>query len=222
MLIEEVISYINQQKVNLIFKYKMEKTVYFRAFEEEDIDAIYKWKNDDELNKLTVGLNRKICRDDVAKWVRSRMPHNPYEVYWAICANDGTKKIIGYAQLTEIHFINSSANFSGIVIGDKNYQNGFAWLETYLFIMEYAFERLGLNRLYGSSIIGHKDSNNISKLLFWTREGTLRQAIFKNGRFYDVAISSILKTEFFDHKLKGHYELKSILKRLRNLKKDNN
>lgn len=198
----------------------MEKTVFFRAFEEEDIDAIYQWKNDDELNKLTVGLNRKVCRDDVAKWVRSKMPHNPYEVFWAICANDETKKIIGYAQLTEIHFINSSANFSGIMIGDKNYKDGFAWLETYLFIMEYAFERLGLNRLYGSSIIGHKDSNNIGRLLLWTREGIMRQAVYKNGCFYDEAIGSILKSEYFDNKSKGLYELKTILKRLRELKKN--
>ena len=198
----------------------MEKTVFFRAFEEEDIDAIYRWKNDDELNKLTVGLNRKVCRDDVAKWVRSKMPHNPYEVFWAICANDETKKIIGYAQLTEIHFINSSANFSGIMIGDRSYQDGFAWLETYLFIMEYAFERLGLNRLYGSSIIGHKDSNNIGRLLLWTREGIMRQAVYKNGCFYDEAIGSILKSEYFDNKSKGLYELKTILKRLRELKKN--
>lgn len=198
----------------------MEKTVFFRAFEEEDIDAIYQWKNDDELNKLTVGLYRKVCRDDVAKWVRSKMPHNPYEVFWAICANDETKKIIGYAQLTEIHFINSSANFSGIMIGDRSYQDGFAWLETYLFIMEYAFERLGLNRLYGSSIIGHKDSNNIGRLLLWTREGIMRQAVYKNGCFYDEAIGSILKSEYFDNKSKGLYELKAILKRMRELKKN--
>ena len=197
----------------------MEKTVCFRAFEESDIDAIYQWKNDDELHKMTVGLNRKICKDDVAKWVKSKMPHNPYEVYWAICANDETKKIIGYAQLTEIHYINSSANFSGIVIGDREYQDGFAWLETYLFIMEYAFERLGLNRLYGSSIIGHKDSNNIGKLLFWVREGVMRQAVFKNGRFYDVAIGAILKTEYLEYKLKGLYEFKAVLKRLRELKR---
>ena len=196
----------------------MEKTVFFRAFEEEDIDAIYRWKNDDELNKMTVGLNRKICKDDVAKWVRARMPHNPYEVYWAICANDETKKIIGYAQLTEIHFINSSANFSGIMIGEKDYQDGFAWLETYLFIMEYAFERLGLNRLYGTSILGHKDSNNIGKLLLWTREGVMRQAVYKNGRFYDAAIGSILKNEYFQNKSNGQYEMKAILKRLREIK----
>lgn len=196
----------------------MEKTVIFRAFEEQDIDSIYRWKNDDDLNKLTVGLNRKVCKDDVAKWVRSKMPHNPYEVYWAICPKEEPEKIIGYAQLTEIHFINSSANFSGILIGDKDYQDGFAWLETYLFIMEYAFERLGLNRLYGSSIIGHKDSNNIGKLLLWTKEGILRQAIFKNGKFYDESIGSILKSEYFENKSKGLYELKAILKRLRELR----
>ena len=198
----------------------MEKTVFFRTFEEEDIDAIYRWKNDDDLNKMTVGLNRKICRDDVAKWVRSKMPHNPYEIYWAICPKDEPHKIIGYAQLTEIHFINSSANFSGILIGDKNYQDGFAWLETYLFIMEYAFERLGLNRLYGSSIIGHKDSNNIGKILMWMREGVLRQAVFKNGNFYDVAVSSILKQEYFQNKSNGLYEMKAILRRLREMKRN--
>ena len=198
----------------------MEKTVFFRAFEEEDIDAIYRWKNDDGLNKMTVGHNRKMCRDDVAKWVRSKMPHNPYEVYWAICANDESKKIIGYVQLTEIHYINSSANFSGIVIGDKDYQDGFAWLETYLFVMEYAFERLGLNRLYGSSMIGNKNSNNIGSLLLWAKEGVLRQAVFKNGRYYDVAVSSILKDDYFRNKADNLYEINSILRRIRELKRN--
>lgn len=198
----------------------MEKTVFFRTFEEEDIEAIYQWKNDDELNKMTVGLNRKVCKDDVAKWVKSKMPHNPYEVYWAICANDETKRIIGYAQLTEIHYVNSSANFSGILIGDKDYQDGFACLETYLFVMEYAFERLGLNRLYGTSIVGHKDSNNIGKLLLWQTEGVMKEAVFKNGTFYDVSLGAILKDDYFKNKAEGLYEMRSILKRVREYKRN--
>ena len=192
----------------------MEKTVYFRTFEEEDIESIYKWKNDDDLNAMTVGLNRKICRNDVATWVRSKMPHNPYEAYWAICAID-TKKIIGYAQLTEIHYINSSANFSGIIIGDDNYRTGLPWIETYLFIMDYAFKRLGLNRLYGSSILGHKDSNSVSNLFLWKREGIMRQAVYKNGHYYDLIIGAILKDEYFTYEKEGQYEFKAILRRLR-------
>lgn len=197
---------------------KMEKTVYFRTFEEEDIDSVYEWKNNDELNRMTVGLNRKVSREDVAKWVRSKMPHNPYEVFWAICSIE-ERKIIGYAQLTEIHYINSSANFSGIVIGDKSYQNGFAWIESYLFIMEYAFEHLGLNSIHGSSIIGHRDSNAAGELFLWHKDGILRQSVFKNGQFYDLKISSILGNEYFEHKQNGEYELKAILKRIKQMKK---
>lgn len=196
----------------------MEKTVFFRAFEEEDIDSVYKWKNDDELNNMTVGLNRRICYNEVAEWVKSKMPHNPYEAYWAICSQE-SGKIIGWACLTKIHYINSSVETGAIVIGDKNYQDGFAWIETVLFLLEYAFERLGLNRVYGESLIGHKISNFVEELVFMTREGVLRQAAFKNGQFYDVSMASLLKEEYFAHKAAGDYELPAVIQRLKKLRK---
>ena len=191
----------------------MEKTVFFRTFEEEDIDAIYQWKNDDELNKQTVGLNRKVCRDDVAKWVRSKMPHNPYEVYWAICAIN-TGEIIGYMYLTDIHYINSSANYGGLVIGNRNYHDGMAWIEANLFVYEYAFERLGLNRVYGSSLMTHDTTHTMGAVMFSKREGIMRQAAYKNGQFYDVYIGALLREEYFEHKRNGEYEVSAVLKRL--------
>ena len=166
----------------------MVKTVYFRAFEEEDAELIYQWMNDDELKKMSVGLNRRMCKNEALEWVKARMHHNNYQVFWAICARD-SNKMIGYACLTDIHYINSSANFSGIVIGDRDYQDGLAWIETYLFIYEYVFERF--------------------------------DAAFKNGRYYDVSISSVLSNEYFHHKNAGEYEMSAILKRMRKAIKDN-
>lgn len=197
----------------------MEKTVYFRAFEEEDANLIYQWMNDDELKKLSTGLNRRICRDEAVEWVKARMRHNPYQVFWAICAKD-TDKMIGYACLSDIHYINSSANFSGVLIGDKNYQDGMAWIETYIFIYEYAFERLKLNRLYGSAIDEHKTTMAMRKAMFNTTEGVMRQAAFKNGRYYDVSMSSILRDEYFEHKNAGEYEVMSVLKRLTRISRE--
>lgn len=199
----------------------MGKTVYFRAFEEEDAEFIYKWMNDDDLLELSVGLNRKICKDEAVDWVKARMLHNPYQVWWAICAIDSSK-IIGYMSLTDIHYINSSANFSGIVIGDNDYRDGFAWIESYLFVYEYAFEKLNLNRVYGSYISDHKVTNVMGNLMCGVYEGTLRQAIFKNGRYHDVITGSLLKEEYYQHKRSGDYEMKSMLKRLRELKKQTN
>jgi len=199
----------------------MNNTVYFRAFEEEDAELIYKWRNDDDLRSLSTGLNRRMCRDEALEWVKARMRHNPYQVFWAICVKD-TQEMIGYACLTDIHYINSSANFSGIVIGDKKYQDGIAWIETYLFVYEYAFERLNLNRLYGHAIEDHKTTLAIRAAMFNTKEGVLRQNAFKNGRFYDVSVSSILRDEYFAHKSKGEYELPVVMKRLVRLYKEQN
>lgn len=191
----------------------METTVYFRAFEEQDAELIYQWMNDDELKKMSVGLNRRMCREEALEWVRARMHHNDYRVFWAICAKD-SNKMIGYACLTDIHYINSSANFNGIVIGDKDYRDGVAWIETYLFVYEYVFERLNLHRLYGSAIDEHKTTMLIRSVMFNTTEGVMRQASFKNGKYYDVSISSLLSDEYFKHKQAGDYEMRSVLKRM--------
>lgn len=203
----------------------MERTVFFRAFEEEDAELIYQWRNDDNLTSMTTGMSRRMGKEECLEWVKARMKHHDYKVFWAICAND-TGKMIGYASLTDIHYINSSANFSGILIGDRKYQDGTAWIETYLFVYEYVFERLNLNRLYGHAINEHKTTLAMRHAMFNVTEGVMRQAAYKNGRYYDVSVSSILRNEYFDHKEKGEYEVRAVIKRLakaiRENKKANN
>ncbi len=191
----------------------MEKTVYFRAFEASDAPLIYQWMNDDDLKKRSVGLNRRICMDEALEWVKARMHHDPYQAWWAICVKD-TDKMIGYMSLTDIHYINRSANFSGIVIGDKAYQDGLAWIQSYLFLYEYAFDRLGLNRVYGTYLIDHTTTSFIGPVLFTQREGVLRQAYYKDGRFHDAAIGSLLREDYIAHKEKGEYELDAVIKRM--------
>ncbi len=193
----------------------MQHTVLFREFEERDIDSIYKWKNDKKLNSMIVGQFHSFSYEEARKWVQGCMGEHKTYKYWAICTNDINKDIVGWVSLSDIDQTNLSALFYGIVIADKKYNDGFAWIETYLFIMEYTFERLGLNRLYGTSISGHKASNSVSRIFLWTYEGCLRQSVFKNGQYYDVRIGSILKDEYFKYKKEGLYEIREILKRIR-------
>lgn len=197
----------------------MLSTVCFREFEERDVDFIYKCKNDEKLNSMIVGHFRPYTYEEARKWVEGCMgDHDTYH-FWAICTNDEEKRIVGWISLSEIDKINQSACFHGIVIADKDYRNGFAWIESYCFILEYAFEHLGLNRLYGSSIIGNKNSNIAGELFLFTKEGVLREAVIKNDIRYDVRLSSILRKEYFINKKSGKYELRAILKRLKEMKK---
>ncbi len=197
----------------------MEKTVFFRAFEPEDAVFVHRWKNSDELNELTVGLNKKTTVDDDVRWLNGIKDHHPYYAYWAICAKDSAK-LIGYASLINIHYINSSAETGAIMIADPNFNDGTAWIETVLFLFEYAFERLNLHRVYGHSLVGHKMSNMIEPLMFMQNEGIQRDAAYKNGRYYDLSCAAILRDEYFAHKEAGDYEMLSVIRRLRKIRKE--
>lgn len=195
----------------------MEKTVYFRAFEPEDAILIHQWKNSDGLNELTVGLNKKTTMDDDLRWLNGVKDHHPYYAYWAICSKE-SDKMIGYASLVNIHYINSSAETGALMIADPSFNDGIAWIESVLFLFEYAFERLGLNRVYGKSLVGHKTSNTLGPLMYMEVEGTLRQAAYKNGRFYDLQYVGLLKDEYFAHKEAGDYELANVIRRIRKMR----
>jgi RimJ/RimL family protein N-acetyltransferase len=171
----------------------MTHTVTFREFQERDIDFVFQCKNDEKLNRMIVKQSGPFSRDDAAKWVHGCMGEHKDFRFWAVCTNDEEQRIVGWVSLSSIDYSNKSACFHGIVIGDKDYNDGFAWIESYLFIMNYVFEVLSFNRLYGSSIIGNVDSNNAALVFLWTKEGVMRQAIYRNDVFYDVKMSSILR-----------------------------
>lgn len=198
----------------------MINTVCFREFEERDIDFIYKCKNDEELNRMIVGQFKPFTYEDAQKWVHGCIGHHDEFIFWAIATNDKDQRIVGWTALSHIDKDNMSAETHSIVIADPNYNDGIAWLETEFHLLKYAFEDLKLNRLYGISLMGHKMSNQVGELLFFQTEGILRQACYKNGRFYDLQYIGILKDEYIAHKEAGDYDLMKIIRRLRKLRKE--
>lgn len=198
----------------------MSRVVEFRKFEERDIDFIYRCKNNEKLNSMIVGQFHPFSYEEASLWVHNCMKGDRQDLkFWAVCTNDEEKKIIGWTALSRIDRQNQSVYTHSIVIGDKNYQDGFAWLETVLFLFSYSFETLGMNRVYGESILGNKASNLVESLMFMTREGLFRQAVFQNGRFYDISYAAILKDEYFAHKAAGDYEIPAVIRRLKKLRK---
>lgn len=195
-------------------------TVTFREFEERDIDFVFRCKNDRDLNGLIVGQWRPFTYDEAVKWVRGCMGEHETYKFWAICSNDDNRDIVGWISLSEIDFQNKSACFHGLVIGDSNYHDGFAWIESYLFLYYYAFEILKLNRVWGVRLAEHKQTTAMGKAMFSKGEGILRQAVFQNGTYHDLSIGSLLSTEYFEHKKQGDYEIPAIIRRIKKIKKE--
>lgn len=193
----------------------MESTVTFRDFEERDIDFVYRCKNDEKLNSMIVGQFRPFSREDAEKWVRGCMGEHDTYKFWAIVTSDEERRIVGWISLSKIDLENKSASFHGIVIADPAYRDGFAWIESYVFIFFYAFEVLKLHRLSGENIVGHKSSTAIAHAMGMKDEGIRRDAVIGiDGKYVDILMYSILDYEYFLLSHNGEYEVDAIIERL--------
>lgn len=189
----------------------MEKTVCFRELEERDIDFIYKCKNDEKLNSMIVGQWHPFSYEEATKWIHGCMGEHETYKFWAIATNDTEKRIVGWISISKIDNVNHSAHFHGIVIGDSYYRDGNAWIESYLFVLEYVFEKLHLHRLTAAHISEHPMSGYISLAMNFKEEGLCRDAIHKNNRYFDEILTAILDSEYFSYKEQGGYEFYNII-----------
>lgn len=197
----------------------MSKTVQFRDFEERDIDFIYKCKNDEKLNRLIVGNWHPFTYEEAADWVHGCMGEHDSYRFWAICTNDEEKRIIGWVSLSQIDLHNKSAFFHGIVIADPRYRDGLAEIEVYSFVYNVAFIQMGLDVVFGASLLRQGDSQLMSKAFYCERDGIESRVVCRNGIWYDKSYSHLYKKDYLQHLENGDYETMSVIKRIIKLKK---
>ena len=191
----------------------MNKTVFFRAFEESDLEVIYKWLNDDNLKKLSIGLNRRMSSVECISWINAKKNQGPFDFFWAICSLK-TGQIIGYASLNDVHYINRTAFMGGMIIGDQESSSSFALFETMLFQLDFAFNSLNMHRVYESYMADHETSRLIASAFMYKLDGIFRDHLYKNGVYHDEVFCSLLEDEYHLYCSQGLYEIKAISKRI--------
>jgi len=177
--------------------------VYLRRFEPEDYKKINAWRKDENLYLLTTGSRYFVSSERDRQWVLDTSLNNTTDLYLAVCLVKN-HLFIGYVSLSDIDHRNRRAEWSGIVIGEKEYRGqGYATEAVYL-LLEYAFYELGLRRVSGSWLAENAVSLFLGKMMGFRHEGLLREYVYKNGKHHDVIIMSMLRPEF--ENLKQRYE----------------
>lgn len=189
-------------------------SVYLRAFEPDDYLQINKWRNDVNLQRLTCGPIRYVSTEMEKAWAHDKMMNNRSDIYLAVCANDGTGKMIGYISLNDIDYVNRNVCGGGIVIGDDTYRDGQALVESFYMILDYAFNELNMHRFYGKYLTTHAMTKSLNESFYISDEGTDKEAVFKCGRYHDVNRCAILRKDFIRHQEAGDYKIHSIIKRM--------
>lgn len=168
--------------------------IYLTPLTKEDItDEYVSWLNDPEVcseNSHAVFPN---THEKTLAYIKS-LNNGKDEAAFAIRWKKNNVHI-GNASVQKINRINRSAELA-ILIGNKKYWNKGVGNEVYKLLIDYGFNRLNLNRISSGQTVTNTGMIRVCEKQGMKKEGTLRQALYKNGRYVDAVIYSILKKEY--------------------------
>lgn len=166
--------------------------INLRELEFDDLKTINSWRNDKELID-SLGANFRYVNFETEKlWFDSYMKSRNNNIRLAILDDD---IFIGMVNLLNINTMNRSAEFS-IQIGNNQKQAKGIGTESTKLVLEHAFNNLNLNKVYLTVLTKNQRAIKLYDRCGFKIEGTLREEIYKNGKYQDMYIMSILNKEF--------------------------
>ena len=170
--------------------------IRLRAVERDDILRFVEWLNDPE---VIVGLimHLPLALWDETRWFESLSTHSIEQRPLAIEASvpgDGWKHI-GSVGLEGVEWMNRSASF-GIFIGEKSFWNRGYGTEATRLTVRHGFETLNLNRIFLYVYQTNPRAIRAYEKAGFVAEGWLREAIYRNGKYFNVLLMSILRSEW--------------------------
>lgn len=164
--------------------------VYLRPLERSDIDGgWHDWINDCTINGNLISpfpanhgsLERYFDGSQGAD-----------TVMFAICER-ATDAYIGNARLGSIDWVHRTATYGRLLGPRRGHGLG---SEALILLLRFGFHFIGLNRIWSTCWVGNEPSLRSNDKIGMTREGTLRQYVYKDGAFQDVIALAMLREDF--------------------------
>lgn len=171
----------------------MADRLYLRAFEPEDYKTIIRWRRDEDINNMLGGPKYFFSEENEKKWVLKAI-EDPVNIKLAVCTIEGDIHI-GNVYITDINYINRSCH-SHILIGEKSYWGSGYATEAMTLLIDFMFNERGMNRIVANVLEDNIPSIKMHEKCGYKREGLLRQAIYKNGKFQNQIVLALLKEDY--------------------------
>jgi [ribosomal protein S5]-alanine N-acetyltransferase len=165
--------------------------IYLRPLEPGDARQITPWVNDPEVTcNLLIYKPMSLCQEE--EYLQKRTKDGAVVLGIALRASD---RLIGSAGLHDIDYKNGQCNF-GILIGAKEeWGKGYGTQATRLFV-DFAFRTLNLHRFWLHVYEYNVRAIRVYEKVGFQKEGTLRQARYHDGRYWDTHVMAILRHEW--------------------------
>ena len=161
---------------------------------ESHVNHFYQWIGDEEAIQYSLSIFQKLkSKEAIDKWYQQTLAL-PNTFQKGIYLKK-EKKMIGYVGICNLSATNQSGEYF-IFIGDKNYWNKGVGTKVTQEILAYGFNSLQLNRIMLTvSDLNYGGVKAYQKAGF-TIEGKMREACYRNGKYHDKIIMSVLQSEY--------------------------
>ena len=169
-----------------------------RELKKEDIIDINKWRNNRELISYLGAPYRYINIDVDYAWYEDYLKIRNNTIRCAIVECSNVEKILGLVSLTNVNRMDHSAVFH-IMIGDMDKRGKGIGFYATTEMLKHAFLDINLNRVELTALENNMRALKMYEKVGFKREGMKREAIYKEGKFINVIMMSLLRNEYFDN-----------------------
>ena len=168
------------------------KHTALRAIEREDLLHLLSWRNEPDLRKYFREY-RELNYQQQMSWFESKVNNDIGTRMFAIV--DSQRELLGAAGLCYIDWINRTADFS-IYIGKNGiYIDEILAPDAANVLIKYAFEELGINRLWSEIYSFDHAKVKFFNSLGFKLDGTHRQTHWAENKWHDSFFFSLLATD---------------------------
>lgn len=164
----------------------------------QDIDSLVKYANNYNVSKyLRDSFPYPYTRNDAERWIDFVMK-NPSYLAFAIADEQELIGAIGAVPYEDVHRFTAEVGFW---LGEPYWNKGII-SEALILFCNYLFTRYNFNKLIANVFEGNSASMKVLEKGGFKLEGILKQNIYKENKFLDNYVYSLLKENFiYDSKL---------------------
>lgn len=172
------------------------KNLLIRETVFEDCEYFAKWETDPEVTRFLSYDEERTYKDVVEEWFTDKQ--DAAKLQFTI-VRKSIREPIGRVCISRLDRHNDSLDITKLYIaGEENRSMGLG-KEMLLELLEYCFVFLHMERVTLDHYTGNKAAAALYEKLGFVKEGVARNATRKNGKYYDLHLMSMLRTEFFEN-----------------------
>ena len=179
--------------------------VLLRAPERLDVPTFVRWFNDAETISY-LSMRAPMSQAAEEGWFERMLAEDGKSAYHFVMCQIDDGRPVGTIGLFDINHLNGTAGV-GIAIGEKDLWGKGLGSDALLALLDFGFGELRLNRIWLEVYAYNPRGRRSYEKCGFVLEGTLRSAIYRQGKFHDVDLMAILSDEWAAQDRKRSWEL---------------